>query len=147
MKNLLHVILCSVLLVFIFSCAPKNDYLALEKEYKLSADTISFPRQVKFQFKTNEFLKLKDIKREKYFGKDILDTKEKAVSFAKNLAILDYPNSIKAINKYTKISEDATKQLWFVSISLAESGEALDAELSMIIFKNNCKVIFKTRYF
>ena len=89
---------------------------------------------------------LLDFDKESYNSSlDILDTKEKAAIFAKQIAIFRFPEYKKTINKNCVVTEDKTSKLWLVRIKLAKS--ALDGELTLLILKRNCKIILLTNHF
>lgn len=88
--------------------------------------------------------KLLDFEKEHFYQTDILDSKEKAEAFAKQIAIIQFPKSKDAINKYCEVTEDKTSKLWLARIKLAESG--FDIQLTLLIIKNNCKVILQSNY-
>ena len=70
----------------------------------------------------------------------ILDNKEKAKSFATNIALMNYPNLLKPIK--IKCAEDKTSKFWFLVVRVCPSEYCFDEELEMIVLKSNCKIIW-----
>ena len=129
-----------ILLTTIFSYSRN---LNIENNLRfVKQDTNKFYYQDKFERITKIFLngKKKNYTREDVFGEDILDTKEKALSYAKYLFILNLPKiELNEPIEY-KISQDKTSRLWFVNCRIVNA--VLGGDVHLIFFKNNCKLLY-----
>ena len=133
---------------YLTSCAGKKDYVIEDFQQNNTVEN-TFIFQQKFQAKLDEYVRLKrvNIDKEQILSpNDGLDTREKAEIFSKTLVAMKFPKCKDSINKYFEISEDRTGKLWFVSIGLYPPGQALDGRVSLIIFKNNCKVLYYSNH-
>ncbi|MGL2966694.1 hypothetical protein [Flavobacterium sp. XGLA_31] len=126
-----------------------SKFQCIAQENNKTIDSTSFARQKSFQEHVDLLLKTKNLSFEdkKRFYYDVLDTKEKARHFAISLALMNYPKNKFYIEKYIQISEDKTKKLWFITTYLGEPHKVNDGELSIIVNKNDCKLILFTNYF
>lgn len=95
-----------------------------------------FERAVKTLLKGNAF----NFKKEEMYPMDILNSKQKAIEYAKIILQLIYPNFQPLFEDRFTITDDSTSKLWFVNYSLPNS--TFGGHIRLIIVKNNCKLLY-----
>lgn len=110
-----------------------------------SSKDVDLYYQEKFQRTADEYIKagIIDFSKEALNSIDLLN-RNNIGDFSKQIARYKISKAEKDFVKDIFISEDKTTKLWFVAIQLR--GAAFDNILYMIIVKNNCKVIYLSRY-
>ncbi len=134
-----------ILVILLLLTTTFNYSNTIDIKYNLSfvkQDTIKFHYQDKFEKIVKIFLngKKKNYKREDVFGEDILDTEEKALSYAKYLFMINLPKINPSEPVIYTISQDKTSRIWFVNCRLVNA--VFGGDVHMIFFKNNCKLLF-----
>lgn len=136
----------TIFILIVLTCITTNSYGQLAriklKQGKIIIDTTYFSRQERFQNIVNDF------QNEKYYIPEIendpehriLDTKFKALEFAKFIVKIKIGKRIDKYKKKFTISEDKEKNIWFVNCDILHGG--FGGNVYMIIIKKNCKLLY-----
>jgi hypothetical protein len=129
MKKFILITLFITTIAFSQNTNKKNTEFYLQEELQNFVDTLV----------NNEYL---NFDKEVLNTKTLLDSKDKAIQFAKNLLLLKYP-FLKKEEIQFEISEDRTNKLWFVNATFNKNILSMTGkEVQMIIVKMNCKVLY-----
>jgi hypothetical protein len=129
MKKFILITLFITTIAFSQNTNKKNTEFYLQEELQNFVDTLV----------NNEYL---NFDKEVLKTKTLLDSKDKAIQFAKNLLLLKYP-FLKKEEIQFEISEDRTNKLWFVNATFNKNILSMTGkEVQMIIVKMNCKVLY-----
>ncbi len=130
------------ILIFFTSLSFSKVLIIKNAKTNILQDTTKFYYQEKFERIVKLFTKDKTLnfKKEEIYGDDILDTEEKALTFAKFIISVKLPKVDPNWPKEYTISQDKTSKLWFINCRFLKA--AIGGDVHMIILKNNCKLLY-----
>jgi len=143
MKKIFLAIALLSICFFISSFTSKDVGMQLNT-CRIQEDSIIREIQEKMQHYVNSCIKngVLNIEKEEQPIRLMLDTKEKAKSFATYIILQTFP-SANNIPATISISEDKSGKIWFVCYKLPSGHDSI---VSMIFLKSNCKVLYCDRY-
>lgn len=107
-------------------------------------DSIKITEYETFQKITKVLIKKKlyNNKRDSVFLSEFLNTKEKAIIYAKNFILMECPKCSILDFENIEVMEDPKKELWYIYYKFPTKQVPLGGNIKMIIVKNSCKVVF-----